>query len=110
MKDRRRNPRFQISQPALIRLPGHDPQHVVHAIAHNVSREGALLLASAPLALHTEIELTILLPQNLKTSCLGRVIRVERDGREDSFGVAVQCRGFFSDAELQSPLTFGQSG
>src|SRR5512135_2196487 len=97
MVDRRKNPRFAINQLAALKLPGGGTSSNLHATVCDVCAQGALLSTAAPIPRDTEVEVTLLMPQNVYTSAKGRVVRVEKNGSDDSFAIAVECRGCFSD-------------
>lgn len=101
MKERRRNPRFKVMQPARLKIsPAHpgDTHAEVEALVHDAAIEGVLVVTRRGVLVGTEVEVTALMPNNVQTTCAGKVVRVVADFTADGkFGLGIACTRPFSD-------------
>jgi PilZ domain len=101
MQERRRNPRFEIMRPARLKIspanPG-DTHAEVEGLVHDAAKHGVLVVTRRGIVVGTEIEVTVFLPNDIQTSCAGKVVRVVANLTADGqFGLGVACTRPFSD-------------
>jgi PilZ domain len=86
-------------QPVMLKTYGVE----IQGRTANVGLHGVFGRTVTPIELGTEVEITIFLPNGLRTRSAGRVVRVDdRPDSEGTFGFAVECTKPFSEPERPS--------
>ncbi len=68
MKERRRNPRFKITQPARLKISSADSGDThaeVEALVHDAAIDGVLVVTRRVILVGTEVEVTVLMPYDM---------------------------------------------
>ena len=89
-KERRRERRYPIQQPAFVRLPGAAGREVEWA-TENISTHGVLLRSEVPIPVGSKIDVTLRLADTLPMQGEGEVLRLEKRYRDKAFLIAVRC-------------------
>lgn len=101
MEDRRKSPRFQIIRPAALKIPKGGIDHLgteMKVLAENAAVDGVLVATEQVIPVGTEVEVTIFMPNDVWTSCAGKVVRVAPGAAPDRrLWVAIECTRPFSE-------------
>lgn len=98
MLEHRKERRFSIQRPALLKVRGESGWLDVHGIAENVGETGLLFVGESEIPLGAEVEVTITLPHQVRALASGKVLRVERRSGGKKIAVAVECSYPFSES------------
>ncbi len=101
MEERRKSRRFNILRPATLKIPAEAEKGTaaeLEVLADNVAIDGALVVTPRAVRLGTAVELTVFMPNGIRTSCAGTVVRVTPQFTADgAVGLAIACTRPFSE-------------
>ncbi len=101
MEEHRRSRRFKIMQPARLKISPADPGDAhaeVEGLVHDAATDGLLVVTRRGILLGTEIEVTVLMPNDVQTTWAGKVVRVVADFTADGkLGLGIACTRTFSE-------------
>lgn len=104
----RRYRRFDLEFPVRLRFPFSGTVHELDTISRNVSTGGLLLSANDSPPPHTRVSLTMdvqgpRLRRPVRLLGEGEVVRVERSGSGNGFGIAIECKRPITEIENHLP-------
>ena len=94
--DRRTKRRFPIHQPVVIEVRDHTGYRKFAGTTENASQSGVIMLTDSRVPEGAEVTVTIQMPEPIRVSSVGKVVRVEPFVAGNKTRIAVQCDGAFA--------------
>ena len=88
-------------QPATLRFPREGTWNLrseAGVLVDNVAIDGLLVVTKRAIPVGTEVEVTVVMPNEVQTSCAGKIVRVITDLSSDgAVGLGIECTRPFSE-------------
>lgn len=97
MEERRRRQRFLFQQPVVLRYREGNSWREMHGVVENAGEVGVLLISESEVPQGAEVEVTIIMPHEVRVTSPGKVVRVEPRFGRNTFALAVECARPFSE-------------